>query len=221
MRKIIIGSIIAILLVGGGISGYELSSYLSIEKYRLSKDDQALTSGKGRHYVADQPLSVVAVSKGKQIGRTENFGAVYEIKGQPQHDWVVFNQQSEMSFDQVYHLKKVKPFSPLDQRIQTVRMMENAGIKQALGMSIAATKNRAMLQELAETISKKRKMEKVKSEQIFSLQMTFREYKGLAYVYYAMITDHKKVYLSEVNDNRLIQASPLVSKWVLQHAPHK
>jgi hypothetical protein len=217
MRKILIGIISLSVLVAVGFFLYKIISYSLLESYTLSKNGQVLKSENGQYYVPDRSFSVAAVSQGGQIGQTENSGAVYEIKGQPRHDWIVYEAQGEMSITQVFHRKQVKPLSPSSKKIVNVRMMETAGIKQALGMGTASSKNRIMLHELAEAIVKKGKVEKVTSDQVMSLQMTFKEYKGLAYVYYVIITDQKKVYLSKVNDNQLIKAGPLLSEWVLHH----
>jgi hypothetical protein len=205
------------VLVAIGFFLYNIISYSLLENYTLTKNGQVLKSENGQYYVPDQSFSVAAVAQGRQIGQTENSGAVYGIKGQPRHDWIVYDSQGEMSIAQVFHRKQVQSFSPRSKKVVNVRMVENAGAKQALGMGIASSKNRAMLHELAETIMKKGKVEKVTSDQVMSLQMAFKDYKGLAYVYYVIIKDQKKVYLSKVNDNQLIKAGPLLSEWVLHH----
>ena len=215
------GGIIFLVLIIGTFITYQCIRYSSIEKYIVSNDGTVITSGKGQQYVSGGVdfMSLKAVFPGKQIGKTDDSGAVYEIKGQPGLDWVAFDITDEMSITELYHKKQIKPFSLLDKKIKSIRLVGNKGFKQAIGLDIVSSKEQPMLKELNNTINQTYKPQNVKFNNIVSLQLLLDEYKGIAYVIFANITPDNKVFVSKVNGDNSVRAGALLSKWVLKNAP--
>ncbi|MDP4146033.1 MAG: hypothetical protein Q8936_16345 [Bacillota bacterium] len=219
MRRVTIGLITVFVILLGVFIVYPFTSYHLLEKYSVSNDGTIVTSENGQVYLYDNSMALEAVSLGKRIGRTNNSGTVYEIKGQPNHDWIAFNSTDEMGITQIVHKKQVKPFEIDDKKIKQLRLVENKGLKQALGVAVASTEKTDILEELKSTIGETGKPESISSSNILSLQMLFDEYKGIAYVDFAIISEDNTVYISKFNDENLVKAGPLLSNWILKNAP--
>lgn len=217
MKRTIIRIILSLVIIVVGFITYRIVSCSALEKYTVSNNGQSITNKSGQEYVSDTYLE--AISLGKEIGKTDDGGSVYEIKGQPEHDWVAFNMTSEMTITQIFHKKQIEQFSISNKSIAKIRLLENKGLRQAFGISVASTTEQTILEELNNTLGDTGKTQKINSDNIVSLQILFDGYKGIAYVNYAIITDKHEVYMSGVNDDNLIKAGPLLSKWVLDNAP--
>jgi hypothetical protein len=113
---------------------------------------------------------------------------------------------SEMTITQIFHKKQIEHFLISNKSIGKIRLLENKGVRQAFGISVASTTEQTILKELNNTLGNTGKTQKINSDNIVSLQILFDGYKGIAYVNYAIITDKHEVYISGVNDENLIKA---------------
>ncbi|GFP76230.1 hypothetical protein [Clostridium fungisolvens] len=217
MRKtaiIISGTLVLLISI---FVGYRVVKYYSANNYTISEDGNTIISKNGQQYVHDNSdLWLEAIATDKQIGKINDSGSVYSLKDQPNLDWIAVNITDEMAITQIYHKKGVNDFSIGNKNIKQIRLIENKGLKQAIGTAVASTEEKDILEELSESLSKSKIKQQITSENIMSLQILFDAYKGISYDINVLIDDDKKVYLSEGNEDNVVKAGPLVTNWILQ-----
>ncbi|GFZ29949.1 hypothetical protein CSC2_04750 [Clostridium zeae] len=215
-KKVILISGTLILLISIFV-GYRLVKYYSTDNYTISEDGNTIISKSGQKYVHDNSeLWLEAIATDKQIGKVNDSGSVYSLKDQPNLDWIAVNITDEMSITQIYHKKEINDFSIGNKNIKQIRLIENKGLKQAIGRSVATTEDKNILQELSDSFSKAKTKQQITSKNIMSLQLLFDDYKGISYDINVAISDDKQVYLSDINEDNVVKAGPLVTNWVLE-----
>lgn len=216
MRKtaiLISGTLVLLISI---FIGYRVVKYYSADNYTISEDGNTIISKSGQQYVHDNSdLWLEAIATDKQIGKIDDSGSVYSLKDQPNLDWIAVNTTDEMAITQIYHKKDVNDFSIVNKDIKQIRLIENKGLKQAVGKAVATTGEKNILKELSESFSKTKTKQQITSKNIMSLQLLFDEYKGISYDINVIISDDKQVYLSEINEDSVVKAGPLMTNWVL------
>ncbi|MBK1813274.1 hypothetical protein JHL18_21870 [Clostridium sp. YIM B02505] len=215
MRKtaiIISGTLIFLISI---FLGYRVIKFYSTDNYTISEDGSIITSKSGQKYVHDNSdLWLEAIATDKQIGKINDSGSIYSLKDQPNLDWIAVNTTDEMVLTQIYHKKEINDFSIINKTIKQIRLIENKGLKQAVGKAVATTEEKSILKELSESFSKAKTKQQITSKNIMSLQLLFDDYKGISYDINVVLTDDKQVYLSEINEDNVVKAGPLVTNWV-------
>ncbi|GKU25074.1 hypothetical protein [Clostridium folliculivorans] len=197
--------------------GYRAVRYYSADNYTISEDGNTIISKSGQEYVHDNSdLWLEAIATDKQIGKISDSGSVYSLKDESNLDWVAVNTTDEMTITQIYHKKEINDFSIVNKDIKQIRLIENKGLKQAVGKAVATTEEKNILKELSESLSKAKTKQQITSKNIMSLQLLFDDYKGIFYDINVIISDDKQVYLSDINEDNVVKAGPLVTNWILQ-----
>lgn len=197
--------------------GYRVVKHYSSDNYTISEYGDTITSKNGQEYVHDNSdLWLEAIATDKQIGKINDSGSVYSLKDQPNLDWIAVNTTDEMAITQIYHKKDINDFSIVNKDIKKIRLIENKGLKQAVGKAIATTEEKNILKELSESFSRTKTKQQITSKNIMLLQLFFDEYKGISYDINVIISDDKQVYLSNINEDNVVKAGPLVTNWILQ-----
>lgn len=217
MRKTAIIISGTLLLLISLFVGYRAVKYYSADNYTISEDGSIIISKNGQKYVHDSSdLWLEAIATDKQIGKINDSGSVYSLKDQPNLDWIAVNTTDEMAITQIYHKKDINDFSIVNKDIKQIRLIENKGLKQAVGKAVAKTEEKNILKELSESFGKGKTKQQITSKNIMSLQLLFDDYKGISYDINVVISDDKQVYLSEINEDNVVKAGPLLTNWVLE-----
>ncbi|GFP76579.1 hypothetical protein [Clostridium fungisolvens] len=210
--------ILGIVLVASFIV-YQIKNRHDIEPYTVLEGGQGIENISGQIYVNGPLVEPVSVL-GKQIGETANKGRIYEIKGQPNHDWIVYLDSDEMPLREIMRKKQVEPVSIANKDFSKIRIMDIKGFKQAVGIASASTSNKDILKELKDSVNGKSIDKKVDLKNYSSFQVLSDEFKGLAFYLGVEIDNDGKIYISESDEKgerKFFEVGPKLSKWLKDH----
>jgi hypothetical protein len=216
MKKILVIVVLSLLISIGGIS-YAYIKSTALEKFTLSQNGNVLRDENGQEYILDNSFctSLESTSFQKEFGKTNSDGIIYEIDGQEDHNWIAFSASSEMSILSLYHKKEISSFSLSKDNINEIRLISNKGLKQSLGVPIATTSDKDIIKDFSSNITEAGSPQEIKLDKIMSLQVSSKEYAGIAYRINIIITNDNKVFLSKDNGNNFILAGNSLSKWII------